>query len=337
MGTVGAATTSTKTLLTSTGKAYEASSTVAEAKLLGGLVTAGAITSKSSAKKSTTGAFSGTNQTTIANLKVMGASMGANPAPNTTIELKDPLRGSIGKVTLNGQEKRLVSGTYQVITTAMRIQILKAGLPKLNLGTDIRLGVSVARLTPPAGGYLTGSGFSTKASLLNGVVGSGASAYVPVNCVGGTSTANLAGANIPAVLAAGAATTHTTGTLTPALKTSVTNTLTGLNVLGGLITADAIKAQTSASRAPSGGTVTRTDTSTFTNLKIKGFAAVNASVAPNTVLQVPGLGKVTLHKVVKTSTSVTVTMIEIVTTQAFGSLPTGSKIQIGYSNSGVRN
>lgn len=337
VGTVGVATTSAKTLLTTTGKRAESNSTVAGVNLLGGLISAGAITSVSSADKSTTGAFSGNNQTTIANLKVLGLSIPANPAPHTVIDLKDPLLGSLGKITLNGQEKRLVDGTYQVSTTAIRVQILKAGLAGLKVGTDIRLGVSSARLTPPKSGYHTGGGFSTKASLLNGLVGSGATAYVPVNCAGGTGTANIAGAAIPGILTAGAATTNTTGVSTPTLKTSVTNTLAGLNVLGGLITVDAIKAETSASRALSGGTVTLTDTSTFSNLKMKGFAAINASVAPNTVVQMPGLGKVTLHKVVKTSSSVTVTMIEIVLSQALGSLPTGSKIEIGYSNSGVRN
>ncbi|WP_269048545.1 choice-of-anchor P family protein [Paenarthrobacter sp. Z7-10] len=335
--TVGVAVTSVKTLLTTTGKRAEANSTVAGANLLGGLITAGAITSTSSADKSTTGAFSGTNRTTIVNLKVLGLPIGVSPAPNTIIDLKVPLLGSLGTITLNGQDKRLVNGTYQVSTAALRVQILKSGLPGLKIGTDIRLGVSTARLTPPQAGYLTGNGFSTKASLLNGLVGSGATAYAPVKCSGGTSTANVAGATISGVLTAGAATTNTTGILTPTLKVSVTNTVAGLNVLNGLVTVDAIKAETSASRAPSGGTVTLTDTSTFTNLKITGFTAIKASVAPNTVVQVPGLGEVTLHKVVKTSSSVTVTMIQIVLNQARGSLPTGSKIQIGYSSSGVRN
>ncbi|KNH23200.1 hypothetical protein ACU18_00145 [Arthrobacter sp. ZBG10] len=337
VGSVGAAQTNIKTLLTATGKRTEANSTIAGATLLGGLISAGTITSKSTADKSTTGAYSGTNETTIADLKVLGIAVKASPAPNTVIDLKDPLLGSLGKVTLNGQEKRLVNGTYQVATTAIRVQILKAGLPGLNIGTDIRLGVSAAKLTPPQAGYFTGNGFSTKASLLSGLVKSGATAYAEVKCAGGTSTANVAGASIPGVLTAGAATTNTNATLTPAPKVTVINTLAGLNVLGGLITADAIKAETSASRATAGGTVTLTDTSTFTNLKIKGLASINASVAPNTVVQVAGLGKVTLHKVFKSSSSVAVVMVEIVLEQALGALPTGSKIQIGSASSGVHS
>ncbi|MHA7219711.1 choice-of-anchor P family protein [Arthrobacter sp. MDT1-48-3] len=337
VGTVGAANTNIKTLLTSTGKRAEAVSTVASTNLLGGLITAGAITSKSTADKSVTGTFSGSNKTTIADLKILGLPVSVNPTPNTVIDLNVAVLGSIGKVTLNGQSKKVVNGTYQVETTALRVQILKAGLPGLNVGTDIRLGVSNARLTPPQAGFLTGTGFSTKATLLNGLAGSGATALAQVKCDGGTTTANVAGVSVPGLLTAGAATTTTTGVLTPSLKVSVTDKLAGLDVLGGLITADAIKAETSATRAPSGGTVALTDTSTFTNLKIKGLAGINATVAPNTVIQVPGLGKVTLHKVTKTSTSVSVTMIEVVLGQALGTLPTGSKIEIGYSNSGVRN
>ena len=336
VGTIGAATTSVKTLLSATGKRIEGRSTLAGANLLGGLITAGTITSASSAEKNTAGIFTGTNHTSIASLKVLGVPVNVNPAPNTVIDLKLPLLGSLGKITLNGQEKRMVSGNYQVSTTALRIQILKAGLPGLKAGTDIRLGVSIANLTPPQTGYLTGAGFSTRALLLSGLIGSGPTALAHVKCAGGTSTANLAGVTIPGLASAGVTSTTTTGVLAPEPKSTVTNTLAGLNVLNGLMQVDTIKAETSATRAPAGGKVTFTDTSSFVNLRIAGMPAINASVAPNTVIQVPGLGQVTLHKVTKSSTTITVTMIEIVLNQAVGALPTGSKIQIGYSNSGIR-
>lgn len=336
VGTVGATTTSVKTLLTTTGKRIEGRSTVAEAVLLGGLITAGAIASESSAEKSIAGTFTGTNQTTIAGLTILGAPVNANPRANTVIDLNLPLLGSIGKITLNSQEKRVVNGTYRVSTTALRVQILKAGLAGVKAGTDIRLGVSSVKLTPQTG-FLTGAGFSTKATLLSAVIGSGPSALAKVPCSGGTSTANLAGANLPGLASVGVASTTATGVLVPELKSTVTNTLSGLNILNGLIQADAITAATSASRAPAGGPVTLTDKSSFVNLRIAGLPAINAAVAPNTVVQVPGLGRVTLHKVAKSSTTITVIMIEIVLDRPLGALQKGSKIQIGYSNSGIRS
>lgn len=337
VGTIGAAATSVKTLLTTTGKRIEGRSTVAGVNLLGGRITAGAITSESSAEKNTAGLFTGTNHTTIASLKVLGVAVEVSPAANTVRDLTLPLLGSVGKITLNGQEKRVVNGTYQVSTTALRVQILKAGLPGIKAGTDIRLGVSTVKLTPPQTGYLTGVGFTTRALLLSGVIQSGPTAYATVKCGGGTSAANLAGVTIPGVASVGASSTTATGVLTPGPKSTVTNTVAGLDVLNGLIQVDAIKAETSAGKATAGGKVTFTDTSSFVNLRIAGRPTINASVAPNTVVQVPGLGQVTLHKVSKSSTTIVVTMIEIVLNQPLGALPTGSKIQVGYSNSGVRS
>lgn len=186
-------------------------------------------------------------------------------------------------------------------------------------------------------GYLDGSGFSTKATLLSGLVGSGPTANASVKCGGGTTAANLAGATVPGLASVGASSTKTTGVLTPALKSSVTNNHVGLIVLNGLVRADAIKAETSASRSPEGGKVTLTDTSTFANIRIAGLPAINASAEPNTLIQVPSHGQVTLYKVSKSTTTISVTMIEIVLKQAVGTLPVGSKIQIGYSSSSVRS
>lgn len=335
-GSVGAATTSVKTLLSATGKRIEGQSLIAGANLLGGLITAGTITSESSAEKNTAGIFTGTNRTTIANLHVLGVPVAASPAANTVIDLKLPLLGSIGKITLNGQEKRVVSGNYQVSTTALHVQILKAGLSGIKAGTEIRLGVSSVKLTPPQAGYLSGWGFSTRALLASGLIASGPSSYATIKCAGGTSTANVPGGIIPELSSTGASTTTATGVLTPELKSRVTHTVAGLNVLNGVVQADAIKAETSASRALAGGKVTLTDTSSFVNLRIAGLPAINDAVAPNTVIQVPGLGQVTLHKVSKSSTAITVTMVEIVLDGALGALPTGSKLEIGYSNSGIR-
>lgn len=336
VGSVGAATTSVESLLSTTGKRIEGKSTVTSANLLGGLITAGAITSESSAEKNVAGVFSGTNHTSIANLKVLGVGVSATPRANTVIDLKVPVLGSVGKVTLNSQEKRMVSGIYRVSTTALRVQILKAGLPDLKAGTDIRLGVSTATLTPASIGYLTGGGFSTKATLLSGLAGSGPTALSYVRCGGGTSQSNSAAVNIPGLASAGATSTSTIGVLGAEPKASVINTIAGLNVLNGLIQADAIKAETSASKASATAGVALTDTSSFVNLRIAGVPAVNASVAPNTVVQVPGLGKVTLHKVTKYRAAIVVTMIEIVLDAPHGALPAGAKIEIGYSNSGIR-
>jgi hypothetical protein len=235
VGNVGAATTSVKTLLTTTGKRLESQSTINGTSLLGGLITAGAITSESTAEKNTAVAFSGTNKTTIADLKVLGVAVNASPAANTVLDLAVPLVGSVGKVTLNAQEKRLINGVYRVSTTALRVEVLKTGLPGLKVGTDIRLGVTVANLPAPQAGYLTGTGFSTKAVLTSGLINSGPTALAAIGCTPGTKSADAAGITLPGLATAGATSTKASGVLTPQPQSSVTNSIAGLNVLNGLI------------------------------------------------------------------------------------------------------
>ncbi|MEQ4567157.1 choice-of-anchor P family protein [Paenarthrobacter sp. CAP02] len=171
--------------------------------------------------------------------------------------------------------------------------------------------------------------------LASGLISSSPTALSYVGCSGGAGSENLAGANIPGQATVGAASTKTSGVLTPQPKSTVTNTIAGINVLNGLIQADGIKAETSATRAAGATTATLTDTSTFTNLRIAGLPAINASVAPNTVVQVAGLGQATLHKVSKSSSAIIVTMVDVVLSQPIGALPTGSRLQIGYSSTGV--
>ncbi|MGO4435662.1 choice-of-anchor P family protein, partial [Paenarthrobacter sp. RAF9] len=113
----------------------------------------------------------------------------------------------------------------------------------------MRLGVSSANLTAPQSGYISGVGFSTRAVLATGLVNAGPTALAYAKCGGGTNNANTAGATIPGILTAGASSTATTGSLTPQPKVTVTDTLAGLNLLNGAITADAIKAETSATRS----------------------------------------------------------------------------------------
>ena len=74
-----------------------------------------------------------------------------------------------------------------------------------------------------------------------------------------------------------------------------TATISGLNALNGLITATTIKAVANVSATATSMTGSPQG-STFVNLKIGGNA-IAANVAPNTVINLAGIGKVTLKKV----------------------------------------
>jgi hypothetical protein len=67
------------------------------------------------------------------------------------------------------------------------------------------------------------------------------------------------------------------------------------------------------------------------NVRIGGnLIPVNAS--PNTVINVAGLGTVTINKQVRTTVSSTVVAIDIVLGTAQGGLPVGAEIQLAVSS-----
>ena len=75
-------------------------------------------------------------------------------------------------------------------------------------------------------------------------------------------------------------------------------------MLDGLVSADSIIAETTARQSTAVATPVLADTSRFVGLRIPGLPAISSSVRPNTVLTVPGIGRVTLHKVVRTPRSI---------------------------------
>jgi hypothetical protein len=117
-----------------------------------------------------------------------------------------------------------------------------------------------------------------------------------------------------------------------------TSKVTGLNALGGLIKADAIKAV--ANTTANATTINSTPTgSEFVNLRIAG-EPIRADVDPNTRVNLPGLGYVLLKSVKKDGngeslSKITVDMLTIVVTQNNSfDLPVGSRIVVAHAVSG---
>jgi hypothetical protein len=112
------------------------------------------------------------------------------------------------------------------------------------------------------------------------------------------------------------------------------STLTGLNVLGGLITADAIKSVATLSATKT--TITpSSDGSTFTNLVIAG-QTIPVNVPANTIIPLAGIGSVTVNKVVTTGgpknmlTVVEMLSIDVSLKNSLG-LPVGAQIVVAHA------
>lgn len=213
------------------------------------------------------------------------------------------------------------------------------------------LALSFAVMAAPARatnlvGTFSGNAYATYANVTVGplAVGLGASAYIPCPCQGSNGVvlsndiAALSVGTGGSVLKFGAATSTTVSSKTTSTATVTdTSTIAGINLLGGLITADAIKAVATVSATAS--TITPSFAgSNFVNLKVAG-QPIDVNVAPNTTINLAGLGTVTLKKVVSGASSSSGTMkvemisIAIGSANSFG-LPVGVTVVVGHALSG---
>ncbi len=119
-----------------------------------------------------------------------------------------------------------------------------------------------------------------------------------------------------------------------AATTTQSSTVTGLNLLGGLITADALQAVASVNATPD--KLTKSDAgTTITNLVVNG-TPVAPDVPDNTVLTLPGIGTVTVKAVntgknsQQAQESVQMLLVEVSKTNSFG-LPVGAKLVIAQA------
>ncbi|OAA25345.1 hypothetical protein UG55_10225 [Frankia sp. EI5c] len=103
----------------------------------------------------------------------------------------------------------------------------------------------------------------------------------------------------------------------------------GLNILGGLITADAVRSQANVTKSPGVAPVLSSAGTTFTNLVVAGIP-IAANVPPNTGIALPGVGYVVLNRQFQTSNSIEVRALDVVITVA-GVLPVNAVIRVGVA------
>lgn len=196
-------------------------------------------------------------------------------------------------------------------------------------------------------GSFRGDALGTAANAKGGdvAVSLGRSAFLPCPCKGtfGNTISNrvdsvAAGddgkvAKIDAVLS----TIRTAKTASTATNTS-TSTISGVNLLNGLITATTVKgiSTTDATATKLGGTASG---STFVNLKVAG-RTIAADVAPGTVINLAGIGTLTLKKVTNSgdrrTVSKTVVEMVVIDVKVANSLKlaVGSRITVAHAFSG---
>jgi hypothetical protein len=144
---------------------------------------------------------------------------------------------------------------------------------------------------------------------------------------GATRTVSSASINLSSLLRLGALTDTATGTQTVDLGyAELDSKIAGINLFGGVITADAVEAHARAD-APTNEPIALSGLTTLANLKING-TPIAVNPAPNTKINLLNVALITLNQQIVGPHSIVVRAIDIViTTDAYG-LKAGTEIQL---------
>lgn len=232
------------------------------------------------------------------------------------------------------------SGAIMAEGAGLYLSLLKprGGSP---IGTEVFLNPTYAAIatTSPStgatiGGYAYGSKIDAQAgTLLNVNSGPTAQISLPIDGTQGKTMYNTtAGVSLPQVLGVRLVTDYAEGvkgTANPFVRSysKMTTQLANVNLLDGLIKADALTGQAYVQTNPD-GTTTATATTSFVNLYIAGHQ-IPITVSPNTQITIANVGVVTIRKQATTANQALVRLLDIKITTASYGLPVGADIQIG--------
>lgn len=323
------------------GTAYtELVSEVTDVNALDGLVTAEQIRARAYVKATASGFTTSSKGSRILGLRVAGQLIDVRPGLRANvpgfgyIELKDVDRGG------DGVTRRTIK------VEMLRIVITKNNDLDIPIGSKITVGHAQAvysRLQPV--GLVGGSAFaadatSSLASVENRV---GRAAMLFMGCISkGTvnRTNNVETVIAPGLLTNGTGVTTLLGQVDSAHALAKgTARIENVNLLDGFLTADVIRGVSRTERLANGARSAQYNGSKFVNLRIAGVP-VGDDVAPNTVIEVPGVGSLVLYETVTTTTAdeirAQVIMIHLTvdTANSFG-LPAGTEVRVALARTKV--
>ncbi len=311
-------------------------------RALGGLITADAVKSVAKTTATHTNITSSTVGSKFVNLRVAGSAVQTDVRRNTRIDLP-----GVGYVVLNRVVVFDAPGRQTLTVEGMRLVITKSNDFGLPVGSRIVVSHAVSgfdRDEPTAviGGaaYATSGRFRTLE--LTNQAGRSAAVYLGCRDLDRPKQTNTINRTaVDGVAATGSGETSAEGrtTTTGGIVAKTTAKTEDLNLLDGLVTADAVRAS-SQTRKEAKFSATA-DGSRFVNLKVLGKPLASADVAPNTKVDLPGIGRAILfEKRVQRSServSLAVKMVRVVIEKdnTLG-LPVG-QIVVSSASSSVRD
>lgn len=300
---------------------------------LGGVITADEIKAVSTTTHDNSGFHTSADGSTFVNLVVAGIPIIVNPPPNTDINLL-----GFGHVVLNEQITKIRPRSASFTVNMIHVFITEANVLNIPIGTQIIVSHASSGLTSGVQGTLDGEAYATKATVAR-LITSGPSALVRMSCLGTNGilkTNSVAEVQVPPLFSVGEVVDTAQGTVSETSAAGeLTSTIEGVDLVTSLVTASLVKADAHASST--GGNLTFSDDgSMFVDLHVAGFPDIGDDVPPNTRLRIAGLGTLWLHRIIQTSNSIEVRMIELIVTQTniFG-IQIGTDIQVAVAEASV--
>jgi hypothetical protein len=309
-----------------------ATADVHDASVLAGLITADEVKAVSITTHDATGFHTSAAGSTFVNLVVAGVPILVNPPPNTDINLV-----GFGHVVLNEQTTKVKTRSVSFTVNMIHVFITQENVLGIAVGTEIIVSHAFSSLASGIHGTLDGTAYGTKA-VIGKLIISGPSALKNMPCLGtnGVLKSNsVAEVEVPLLFSVGEVVDTALGTINDTSAVGeMTSTVQGVTVATDLVTASVVKSDAHASKI--NGTLSFSDTSSFVGLSVAGFPDINDDVAPNTRLPIAGLGTLWLRRVIQTSNSIEIRMIELIVNQPnnFG-IAVGTDIQVAVAEASV--
>ncbi len=306
---------------------------------LDGLITADAIKAVANTSATSSSIKSSPKGSEFVNLQIAGNQIEADVAPNSRVNLD-----GIGYVLLKSVKR---GGNGESLGT-IRVEMLTVVVTKDN-SFDLPIGSRIvvahafsgfSRNEPNVivgGQAYAAQALTTTDELKNRV---GKAAFVTMGCEGTngkTRTNNVNTLDVAGILSSGTGeTTAFGGPTSTGTVAKTTATVENLNLLGGLITADLVKA-VAQDTFENGTRTSSTEGSGFVNLRVAG-QQIAVDVAPNTKVVLPGKGYVIVNEQKVPDPSSTarlqVNALRVVVNQTnLLGLPVGTKIIVAHADS----
>lgn len=308
--------------------------------LLGGLITADAVETTITTTGRPDGSVGHTAATKLVNIKIVGVDLPVNIPRNYQVTIP-----GIATVTLNFALHGNVEEVTGTVGWAIGVQLLKAraGYPSRATVMVNPVNQYLSEANPANTASLAGNAYGTRVRAESGdgvkiVSDPTAQVATPTGSSGGRTLNNsVLSTRVPGLLTTGVVSSATTSTNDAFGNAEVVNTnqTAGLNLLGGLIKADAIKV--TASNRLLDRVWTHAEEFKLVNLVIAG-RKIPVDVSPNTSVDVADLGEVTINYQESRyhgSYNTKVAGLRIVLDTARAGLPVGAVVEVAVATTAI--